>query len=270
MQLTISTTLAWQLNGPTDLLLQIEAAAADPHDQCVHDARLDCSPTAHFARVPALDGVGERIWLHHEGGSFSAEYSARVDVLRPVVDLMTLQALPPYRLPGEAVPYLMDSRYCPANRFAPFVTDEFAELEGGPKVAAMRDWISRHYRYVAGASNATTDAIDSFVERRGVCRDYAHTLICLARAAAIPARFASGYGPKVKPQDFHAVAEVWLADAQGRGGWHIVDATGMADPQGFARIAVGRDAGDASFLTSYGSAWLSQININVAEVLPGG
>jgi transglutaminase-like putative cysteine protease len=96
-----------------------------------------------------------------------------------------------------------------------------------------------------------------------VCRDYAHTLICFARAAAIPARFASGYGAKVKPQDFHAVAEVWLADADGVGDWHVVDATGMADAASFARIAVGRDAADTSFLTSYGNAQLHHLGIEV-------
>jgi hypothetical protein len=157
----------------------------------------------------------------------------------------------------------MDSRYCPASRFSPFVDAAFAAFEGGAKVCAMAAWIGAHYRYVPGVSDASTTAIDSFVERRGVCRDYAHTLICFARAAAIPARFASGYGAKVKPQDFHAVAEVWLADADGVGDWHVVDATGMADAASFARIAVGRDAADTSFLTSYGNAQLRHLGIEV-------
>jgi transglutaminase-like putative cysteine protease len=127
----------------------------------------------------------------------------------------------------------------------------------------MAAWIAAHFRYVPGVSDASTTAIDSFVERRGVCRDYAHTLICFARAAAIPARFSSGYGVKVKPQDFHAVAEVWLEDAGGTGDWRMVDATGMADAGSFARIAVGRDAADTSFLTSYGDAQLRYLGIEV-------
>jgi len=151
----------------------------------------------------------------------------------------------------------------PASRFSPFVTEEFQGLTGGVLITAMRDWIARHYRYVPGTSTASTTAIDSFVERRGVCRDFAHTMLCFARAAAIPARFASGYAPGVKPQDFHAVAEVWLIDGDGNGGWHVVDATGMADAASFARIAVGRDAGDASFLTSYGPAELIEMTIRV-------
>ncbi len=265
MHLSITTSLTWHCAEPTDSLLQIEVAATT--DQRLLASTLASTPQGHFTRVPAQDGVGERIWLHQEGDC-AVTYSADVEVLGRSAVLETLAALPPHRLPGETVPYLMDSRYCPANRFSPFVDEEFGAFEGGAKVAAMRDWIAAHYRYVPGASDASTTAIDSFVERRGVCRDYAHTLICFARAAAIPARFVSGYGGRVTPQDFHAVAEVWLADAEGSGGWHLVDATGMADAASFARIAVGRDAADTSFLTSFGQADLRQLAIVVREVAP--
>lgn len=263
MHLSISTYLAWHCEGPADILLQVEAATAT--GQRLVSSTLESTPAGHFARIPAQDGIGERIWLHQEGDC-TVTYTAEVEVFRQVTPLDALVALPPHRLPGETVPYLMDSRYCPANRFSPFVDEAFADVEGGAKIAAMQAWIAAHYRYVPGASNASTTAIDSFVERRGVCRDYAHTLICFARAAAIPARFSSGYGVQVKPQDFHAVAEVWLADAEGVGDWHMVDATGMADAASFARIGVGRDAADTSFLTSYGDLQLRRLSIEVREV----
>ena len=267
MSLSITTRLSWHCAEPTDILLQVEVAAGP--DQRLISAVLDYTPCPSFARVPAQDGIGERIWLQHEG-EFALNYRSEVEVFRFALDMPALMALPLHRLPGEVVPYLMDSRYCPASRFVPFVEEQFAgprfeSIGGGNKVLAMRDWIAAHFRYVPGSSNSETTAIDSFVERRGVCRDYAHTLICLARAASIPARFASGYGPYVKPQDFHAVAEVFLADAAGNGEWHLVDATGMADARTFARIGIGRDAGDTSFLTSFGPADLRTIEILVSE-----
>lgn len=261
--LTVQTHLAYRFDGPSDILLHIEAAPLA--EQAVSSARLDCTPTEHFSRVPAQDGVGERIWLHHRG-DFTVDYAAQIDVVRRIEDLASLSALPPYLLPGEAVPYLMDSRYCPAGRFEPFVEEQFGALQGGAKIVAMRDWIAEHFRYVAGTSDSTTTAIDSFVERRGVCRDFAHTMISFARAAAIPARFVSGYGPDVTPQDFHAVAEVFLADPSSQGGtWQMVDATGMATPREFAKIGVGRDAADASFLTCYGSIELLDMRISVTR-----
>src|SRR3546814_16172079 len=101
----------------------------------------------------------------------------------------------------------------------------------------MRDWIESRFTYVSGASNSETGALDSFVERRGVCRDYAHVMIALARAAHIPARMASVYALRVRPQDFHAVAEVYLDGER-----HMVAATGMPLPTEPARICPGRSA----------------------------
>jgi transglutaminase-like putative cysteine protease len=153
------------------------------------------------------------------------------------------------------VQYLFDSRYCPADRFQPFVEAEFGGLEGGARIIAMRDWISSHFTYTGGSTSSTT-ALDTFVERRGVCRDYAHVMVTLARASAIPARYVSCYAPGVSPPDFHAVAEVFLSDPEiaGGGAWHVVDATGMADPADTVKIGVGRDAADVSFMTVFGAA----------------
>ena len=253
MTVSISARIAYRFEEPSDFLLQIEPAIIP--EQRV-DGWFECTQTEHFARVAAQDGIGERIWLRHQG-EFVASYEGTVAVERLLAPLERLTAVPTHELPGETVQYLMDSRYCPADRFQSFVTGEFGELSGGPMVLAMRDWIKSHFTY-AQASTATTTALDSFVERRGVCRDYAHVLITFARAAAIPARFVSVYAPDVEPQDFHAVAEVFLANPtlgeNSGGAWHMVDATGMAEPADIAKIGIGRDAADVSFLTSYGTA----------------
>ena len=252
MTVSISARIAYRFAEASDFLLQIEPAIIP--EQRV-DGWFQCTSTEHFARVAAQDGIGERIWLRHQG-EFVASYEGTVAVERLLAPIERLTAVPTHELPGETVQYLMDSRYCPADRFQSFVSGEFGALSGGPMVAAMRDWIADHFTYEQ-ASTASTTALDSFVERRGVCRDYAHVLITFARAAAIPARFASVYAPDVDPPDFHAVAELFLADptldAQG-GAWHMIDATGMAEPADIAKIGIGRDAADASFLTSYGAA----------------
>lgn len=261
MTLTISVRIDYEFPQPTDFLLQIEPAIIP--EQRVENGWFSCTPTEHFARVPAQDAIGERIWLRHQG-SFTAQYDAQVTVERLLDPLDQLGAVPTHELPGETVQYLMDSRYCPADRFQSFVCAEFGGLSGGPQVLAMRDWIASHFTYEAGASDSHTTALDTFVERRGVCRDFAHMLITLARAAAIPARFASVYAPDVTPQDFHAVAEVFLADSNGDGGaWHLVDATGMASAGEIAKIGIGRDAADVSFLTSYGFAEFKDKRISV-------
>ncbi|MET0179657.1 MAG: transglutaminase family protein [Novosphingobium sp.] len=255
MTLSISARVEYEFPSPTDFLLQLEAAAIP--EQVVSETSLTCTPTEHYAPVPAQDMIGTRTWLRHQG-AFVAEYHAKVRIERMLAPIKDMTAVPTHLLPGETVQYLMDSRYCPADRFQSFVCAEFGQLCGGPQILAMRDWIADHFTYAAGSSDSNTTALDSFVERRGVCRDFAHMMITLARAAAIPARFASVYAPKVQPQDFHAVAEVFLGQPNGDGSdggaWHLVDATGMAEPGDIAKIGIGRDAADASFLTSYGQA----------------
>jgi transglutaminase-like putative cysteine protease len=247
MKLAIHARLDYRFDAPSDVLLQIEAAANIP-EQSVETSRIDLSPHSHFARVAAQDSIGERLWLRVED-RLAVEYRATVLIDRIVGDWNNLAQVPLHQLPGETVQYLMGSRYCPADAFQPFVDATFAGLEGGMMVAAIRDWVKANLRYVPGASNAATTAADTFIRREGVCRDYAHLVITLARAAAIPARIASVYALGVKPQDFHAVAEVFVS-----GEWHLVDATGMAEKGAMAKIGIGRDAADVSFLTTFGNA----------------
>ena len=226
-------------------------------EQFVQDAKIILSECAHFARVPGHDAIGERIWLRVEG-NLTVDYRALVQVNRILGDIATMEAVPPHQLPGETVDYLMPSRYCPSDQFMSFVDAEFGGLQGGARVTAMKDWIASHLTYEPSASSPDTTAVDTFVRRQGVCRDYAHVLVTLARAAAIPARLASVYAPGVEPPDFHAVAEVFLGAA-----WHLVDATGMAQEADMVKIGVGRDAADVAFLSAYGNAIMNRQSVSV-------
>lgn len=246
MNLHIQSHLDYFFAAPTDVLLQLEAAATP--EQTILSAHIDVAPCARFTRIAGQDGIGDRIWVRAEG-QMVVQYEARIAIRRALTDCLELPRVEPPALPSETIQYLMGSRYCQSDSFHAFVEAEFAGLDGGARVIAMRDWIEANFSYVAGVSNSETTAMESFVQRQGICRDYAHVMITLARAAGIPARIASVYALGVEPQDFHAVAEVFLA-----GDWHLVDATGMAQQDGMAVIGVGRDAADVSFMTSYGNA----------------
>jgi len=266
MAIDIKAHFTFTLDQATDVLLQFEAAAIPEQTILSNDTQL--SEASHMARVPAQDAIGERIWLR-ANGEFRVDYTARVEVQRLLADVGELKRMDPHELPGEAVEYLFDSRYCQADRMQSFVEDEFGRLEGGARIIAMRDWMAENFIYTPGSSNSNTTAVDTFVERRGICRDYAHVMIALARASTIPARFVSCYAPGVDPPDFHAVAEVFLADptVPGGGAWHIVDATHMADPAETVKIGIGRDAADVSFMTTFGMAQFGdkQISVRASE-----
>ncbi|MET0245149.1 MAG: transglutaminase family protein [Sphingomonas sp.] len=257
MKLSIRSMLDYSFERPTDVLLQVEAAQIP--EQFVETAHIKVLPSDHFARVVAQDGIGERIWIRAEG-RMTVNYTATVAIQRKVADCGQLPQIEFRHLPGETIQYLMGSRYCPSDEFQTFVEAEFGQYYGGRRIIEMRDWIQRSFTYVPGVSNSETTALDTFVRRQGICRDYAHVMITLARASGIPARIASVYALGVDPPDFHAVAEVFLG-----GDWHLVDATGMAHESAMAKIGVGRDAADVSFMTSYGFASFNAQSVEVTQ-----
>jgi len=258
MRMTIDVELEYRLEVPGPTLLVIEAAGA--MGQELHHSSIDFGPVERFARVPAEEGIGERIVLR-AADQISCRYSAELTVTRERPDFDRLDAVEVDEMPGDALRYLLPSRYCQAERFANFVASRFGDINGGRKVTVMRDWIEQRLDYVAGVSTGGTTAVDTFVDRRGVCRDYAHLLVAFCRAAEIPARIASVYAPSVSPQDFHAVVEVYLD-----GAWHLTDPTGMATAETMAIMAVGRDATDVAFLTTFSTAELQRQTVDVRRV----
>ena len=255
MILDIDVHLEYQVYGPTDMILQIQAPNFP--DQRVISENLALSDTSHRATIAGEAGMGERILIRTDG-NLLCDYKARFEVDRPALRIEDLASVPPHQLPSDAVRYLMPSRYCPSDQFQNFVAAEYGNLSGGHLIATLRDWIFERFRYAPGSSNGQTTALDTFVQRQGVCRDFAHVMIALSRAAAIPARFASVYAPYVTPQDFHAVAEVYL-----EGSWHLVDATGMAAANQIVRIGVGLDAAEVPFLSSFGPTMMASQSVSV-------
>lgn len=258
MKLKIDVELDYATEGEKTVLLAIEAA--DLPDQRILKSALDISNPISSVRVPADEGLGTRSWIRIRD-RLTASYSAEVETLREAEALSELRAVPLHELPGEVVKFLMPSRYCHSDLFQDFVASEFGSLTGGPLVATIRDWVEEKLAYVPGSSDERTTATDTFVKRKGICRDYAHLVVTFARAASIPARCVSVYAPDVTPPDFHAVAEVYLD-----GGWRLVDATGMAPPDTMVRIGAGPDASDISFLIIYGPSQLKNQQVSVTRL----
>lgn len=260
MRVKIDASLSYHFAQPADVLLLLEAIRAD--DQAIVSDRLRVTPPCQIKRADGFEEWGRRQWLAAEG-DVTITYEALVDVTRGHVDLAGLPETPRRDLPADVIRYLLPSRYCESDRLAPFVESEFSAVEGGDQVLMMAGWIHENFEYDPGASTEATTATDSFVLRRGVCRDFAHTLISFCRAAGVPARMVSAYAPAIEPPDFHAVVEVWLDN-----GWHLIDPTRLASEDNLVRMAVGRDATDISFMTIFGAATLLTQTVQVAVVAP--
>lgn len=258
MRLLVRTHLVYSADQPSDVLLQIEAAHDD--DQVPVDASLEFAQPTETIVIAGEETIGTRLWLtaHRQ---FDCSYEAVIDISRGDPDLAHHAQSKLSSLPSDVIKFLMPSRYCHPEDFFAFTTDLFGHLQGGAAIMAMSEWIKANFKYSNEVSTAVTTATHSFMLRAGVCRDFAHVLIAMARAVSIPARIVSAYAPDVSPQDFHAVAEVFLD-----GNWYLIDPTGMARASEIVRIGVGRDAADVSFLTSYGELLLIKQTVEVSRV----
>lgn len=257
MRLEIDVTLDYKIKDERVLLL---LEAADMADQVVISSAMEIEG-ASLSRIAGEGGIGNWLWAQIEGGEMRLRYRSSVEISRVEPALQTLGATEIFELPAEALTYLRPSRYCQSDLLEAFAQEEFGAFEGGAKIAAIRDWVAREMRYVRGASHSGTTALDTFESREGVCRDFAHLLCALARAAHIPARYAAVYGADVSPPDFHAVAQVWL-----EGGWHFVDATGMCKASALAVIGVGRDACEVAFMETEQDAQMLRQIVRVCAV----
>jgi len=138
---------------------------------------------------------------------------------------------------------LRPSRYCPSDALLGFAAGELGGRD--PDADLLRDvvaWIGSRVAYVPGSSGPLHSAVDTLLSGQGVCRDFAHLAVGLARALGIPARLVAAYAPGLSPMDFHAVVEAHVD-----GAWHVVDPTHLAPRESLLRIATGRDAADTAF-----------------------
>lgn len=216
-----------------------------------------------------FDGFGNQVWRWTtEPGEMRIAYHALVEILAGAdPQLPELPGTPIEELPDELLLYTLPSRYCPSD----LVLDDAWRLFGGvpdgwARVQAVCDWLHENVAY-GGQSSSSTTAFDSYRERAGVCRDFAHLGVMFCRALNVPARYVCGYLPDIgvppdpAPMDFHAWFEAYLA-----GEWRTFDARHNVPRTGRVVIARGRDAVDTAFLTIYGDSRLTSIQVWAEEV----
>ncbi len=258
----VDCRLEYELAGPCDFLFQVHALHG--MDQLVLDESLRVSPD-NPTHVYADPGVGHRFMrLHAAAGPLTLHYRARVQRL-PLPPDPQAGEWPVAQLPNEVLHNLMPTRYCESDLLAGAAMKLFGELPPGhARVQAIADWVHEHIEYRIGSTGPTTTARDVFVQRAGVCRDFAHLAVTFCRALNIPARLVVGYAIfDEPPPDFHAVFEAFIG-----GRWVMFDATRMSPVQDLVRIAVGRDAKDVAFATIFGPATMLSMAPDVLPLAP--
>jgi transglutaminase-like putative cysteine protease len=112
---------------------------------------------------------------------------------------------------------------------------------------ALNAELHQRMSFDAGATGAATSAAEAYQALRGVCQDFTHIFVTVARLRGIPARYVSGHlfrraGGEVQEAG-HAWAEAWVAGL----GWVAFDpANGICIDDAYVRVAVGVDYRDAA------------------------
>ncbi len=218
--------------------VEVQVAAARRRGVAL-DERLEVVSNGMPVTAQELAGAdgGRRHLIHAQPGALTVTYRATVT--------RTATATPEPATDAESVIALRPSRYCPSDRMAGFARSHFGDLPTAlERVQAITAYVWRHIGYETATSGSSTDAVETLLTGRGVCRDFAHLVAALCRAVDIPARVASVYPPGLSPMDFHAVAETAID-----GVWWMWDATRLAPRPTLVRISTGRDAADIAFAT---------------------
>jgi transglutaminase-like putative cysteine protease len=171
-------------------------------------------------------------------------------------------------LPEETLVYLLGSRYCDTENLSAIAWQRFGNTTAGwARVQAVCDFVHRHLQFGYEFARANRTASETYNERRGVCRDFAHLAISFCRCLNIPARYCTGYlgdigvPPAPMPMDFSGWFEAYLGDT-----WYTFDARHNIPRIGRVLIARGRDATDVAISMTFGPTKLTGFKVWTDEL----
>ena len=250
MKFEVSSALSYSVNGPTTFILNIHAL--NTNSQKVLSEKLTINPDVNIEEFSAHDGSSRFIRIKvFQPTLMDINYTATVEMNYELIDESKSEMrVSITELDSYIASFLYPSRYCESDKLMKYSFKHFGQLPSTyDRVLAITEWINKNIEYVSGSTNSQTSAVNTIIERVGVCRDFAHLGIALCRAISIPARYFTGYAYQLKPQDFHACFEAYID-----GNWIIFDPTGLAPLNGLVKIANGRDAADAAVASIFGNA----------------
>jgi transglutaminase-like putative cysteine protease len=171
-------------------------------------------------------------------------------------------------LPDSALHFTLASRYCESDRLSTTAWRLFGDVDPGwRRVQAVVDWVHDNVAFRHGSSGPLTGAVDIYLQRQGVCRDFAHLTVTFLRGLNIPARYCFGYLPEIdvpvpdEPMDFVAWVEAYVGNR-----WYTFDPRNNARRTGRVLIGRGRDALDIAMMTNYGEARLLAMRVAAEPV----
>ena len=259
-RMQIDSILTYEVDAATEFVFLIHAATG--MGQVLIQENLQIEPITPFRTYSDNQSGNRFLRFQAQPGPLKLVYRAVVDRIIEMRDVNALE-VSVHDIPDEVLHYVMPTRYCESDHLGPNAVELFGQLPRGySRVQAICEWVRTNIEYRIGSTNATTTAREVFMQRAGVCRDFAHLSVTFCRALNIPARLVSGYATFDRPPpDFHAVFEAYLG-----GRWVMFDPTAMSPLDQIVRLANGRDAKDVAFATIFGPARMLAMSPDVVLV----
>jgi len=175
---------------------------------------------------------------------------SRTTSIPAAVDMLEWERYNAYNLTEEHFDLMGPSKFASFSpALSKFMKEENLDKPTGDPLIALKELnsaIRSAFEYEIGVTEVHSPIEHALEERRGVCQDFAHIMIAIARKWGIPARYVSGYlhhGRRDRSGEgaTHAWLEAYLPSL----GWVGFDPTNgtMADER-HIRAAVGRDYAD--------------------------
>jgi transglutaminase-like putative cysteine protease len=241
----------------SESMIEVRIQPRSEGNQRCLDFRLYTSPRTHI--MTYRGEFGNRVHYFdipnfHSQLTITAE--AQVDVTVPPLlpEALSEQAwneLDALTADGEYWDTLMPSHFATPSELLYELVHELAVRRRADPLTALRDLNSAIYRtfdYSLKTTRVDSPIDEALHLRQGVCQDFAHIMITLARHLQIPCRYVSGYlyqqgrsQERSTNDAMHAWVEAYLPEL----GWVGFDPTNntLADER-HVRVAVGRDYAD--------------------------
>jgi transglutaminase-like putative cysteine protease len=108
--------------------------------------------------------------------------------------------------------------------------------------------IYEKFAYVPNSTKVDSPIDEALEARQGVCQDFSHIMITLARSLQVPCRYVSGYlyhEPKEKDRSLESASHAWVEALLPNLGWTAFDPTNnLVGGDRHIRVALGRDYAD--------------------------
>lgn len=114
------------------------------------------------------------------------------------------------------------------------------------RAVRINDFVAAHMRYVPDSTSVLTTAADAFAQGTGVCQDYAHVMVAVARACGLASRYVSGH--LIGEGATHAWVEILApaADSSSAVVWAFDPTHARRTNFDYVFIAAGRDFADVT------------------------